>query len=379
MKTFLEKLENIKAHFNNGDVNLGFRFTIDCVLECNSIDLLDRIIDLAPFFANEQYKELTELSLELLNDLAKEKINIIDPNTPLLEVSNIRKKYNKFNLSPISLTLYPGDVWGLVGENGNGKTTLLRILASDLQHNSGEVKYNFSQKKSAYDLRTDLIYIEQRTPRYFGSIKDNLKFAASQYGIKGKQNERMVLIYLIRFGLWNFRLMKWSELSSGYKMRFELAKTFLRKPKLLLLDEPLANLDILTQQVVLEDLKNISASLSNPIGIILSSQQLFEVEKIANHVLFLKQGKPTLLNSFNLEDKNNYLYLELDLECSKGKLIEVLQPFNVISLEYNGGVFNLQIKDEKLQNIVIELFNHQIEIKYLRDISKSSRRLFNAK
>lgn len=50
---------------------------------------------------------------------------------------------------------------------------------------------------------------------------------------------------IARLGLWNYKHLKWSELSSGYKMRFELARTLLRKPELLLLDEPLANLDVL--------------------------------------------------------------------------------------------------------------------------------------
>src|SRR5690606_10595788 len=106
----------------------------------------------------------------------------------------------------------------------------------------------------------------------------NLKFTASHYGIKGEENELIVLMYMIRFGLWKYRNHQWSELSSGYKMRFELARTFLRKPSILLLDEPLANLDVLAQQLILEDLKHLSHSLANPMGIILSSQQLYEVE-----------------------------------------------------------------------------------------------------
>src|SRR5690606_29231484 len=117
---------------------------------------------------------------------------------------------------------------------------------------------------------------------------------------------------------------QWSELSSGYKMRFELARTFLRKPKILLLDEPLANLDVLAQQLILEDLKNLSQSISNPLGIVLSSQQLFEVEKVSDKILFLKNGAPIYLAEANEESKELMTILEIDMEIERSALTEIL-------------------------------------------------------
>lgn len=72
-------------------------------------------------------------------------------------------------------------------------------------------------------------------------------------------------------------------------MRFELARMLLRKPKILLIDEPLANLDILAQQTILDDFRNIAGSPYRPIAIVLSSQQLYEVEKTSQQVVFLKR------------------------------------------------------------------------------------------
>ena len=113
-------------------------------------------------------------------------------------------------------------------------------------------------------------------------------------------------------------------------MRFELVRTLLRKPTILLLDEPLANLDVLAQQLILEDLKNISDSVSNPIGIILSSQQLFEVEKISDKVLFLKNGKPTHLSSANKQkDESTLTVMELDSSASKEELYSALKNYEV--------------------------------------------------
>jgi ABC-2 type transport system ATP-binding protein len=280
-------------------------------------------------------------------------------------------------LGNISISIYEGDVWGLVGENGNGKTTLLRILAKDLKFDQGNLQYQIDENVSSdYYLRTKLTYIPQRTPKWYGSLKTNLKFAATHYGIKGEENELIVLMMIIRFGLWKYRNHNWDELSSGYKMRFELARTFLRSPKLLLLDEPLANLDVLAQQLILEDLKNLSQSLSNPLGIILSSQQLFEVEKISDKILFLKNGAPTHLSNAN-EEEEQLTVLELDILNSREDLNAALECIAGYEIKFNGGTYLVSIPVKNGMNQILQaLVNHNIQIRYVRDISQSTRRLF---
>jgi ABC-2 type transport system ATP-binding protein len=207
-------------------------------------------------------------------------------------------------------------------------------------------------------------------------LKTNLKFAATHYGIKGEENELIVLMMIIRFGLWKYRNHNWDELSSGYKMRFELARTFLRSPKLLLLDEPLANLDVLAQQLILEDLKNLSQSLSNPLGIILSSQQLFEVEKISDKILFLKNGAPTHLSNAN-EEEEQLTVLELDILDSREELNAALDSLVGHEIKFNGGTYLVSLPVKNGMNQILQaLVNHNIQIRYVRDISQSTRRLF---
>ena len=257
-----------------------------------------------------------------------------------------------------------------------GKTTLLKILANHIHYDRGEIEFNIPYK-SDYDLRTKLAYIPQRTAKWFGSVKYNLQYTASHYGVHGEMNELFVYMYMIRFGLWKFRNHSWNQLSSGYKMRFELVRTLLRKPKILLLDEPLANLDVLAQQLILEDLKNISESKVNPIGIILSSQQLFEVEKISDKVLFLKLGKPTHLSTINTEETDERTtILELDSESSKEEIHQALKKMEVKEIIYNGGLYIITVYGQDFSTVLGELVTHFIQITYVRDISKSSRRLF---
>jgi ABC-2 type transport system ATP-binding protein len=270
-----------------------------------------------------------------------------------------------------------GQVYGLVGENGNGKTTLLRILAKEISFNEGELNYSFNvEPKDEYDLRTKLVYIPQRTEKWYGSLKDNLKFVLSNYGVKPEENETRTLMIIARLGLWNYKHLKWSELSSGYKMRFELARTLLRQPEILLLDEPLANLDVLAQQVILEDLKSIANSVNNPIALILSSQQLYEVEKVSDKVIFLKNGQYKD-NSELQNTENSHLIIEIDTPESREKLLEVFKDFNLEKLNFNGGVYVAYFSSEtEFYDVISALGNAKTELVYIRNISSSTRRFF---
>jgi ABC-2 type transport system ATP-binding protein len=381
MKLFHEKLNIVSSHIHSGDYHLGFRKLVDCVLDTQDKAFYKLCIDFADWNESDLRNdaEFVNRALELIQKLEKATFEIKLDKKPLLIAENVSKVYGrrKFRLGDISISIHEGDVWGLVGENGNGKTTLLRILAKDLKFDQGSLQYQIDENASSdYDLRTKLTYIPQRTPKWYGSLKTNLKFAATHYGIKGEENELIVLMMIIRFGLWNYRNHNWDELSSGYKMRFELARTFLRSPKLLLLDEPLANLDVLAQQLILEDLKNLSQSLSNPLGIILSSQQLFEVEKISDKILFLKNGAPTHLSNAN-EEEEQLTVLELDILDSREELNAALDSLIGHEIKFNGGTYLVSLPVKNGMNQILQaLVNHNIQIRYVRDISQSTRRLF---
>ncbi|AEA42218.1 ATP-binding cassette domain-containing protein [Fluviicola taffensis] len=383
MNKFQIKIDQCRNHLLNQDIDLGFRKLVDCVLDTQQLNLYSQVIEIVSW--QDENPTETEGYLNKLHQLIVqlERIQIPDKGFggTLISTSNLEKKYarSSFSIGPIDIELKAGEIWGLVGENGNGKTSLLRVLAKDLAFDSGSIDYQLEDSTN-YKLRTQLVYIPQRTPKWYGSLKSNLKFTATQYGLFKEENELTVLMYIIRFGLWKFRNHAWSELSSGYKMRFELARTFLRRPKLLLLDEPLANLDVLAQQLVLEDLKNMSQSLSNPLGIVLSSQQLFEVEKIADKLIFLKNGKPIYVNhngESESSEEESQTILEMDLEIEKEQLSELLLHLSLEKINFNGGVFIAHFNKKSCINEVLQvLINNNIQLIYVRDISKSTRRFF---
>lgn len=375
------RIKEVHTFLTNKDIILGYRKLMDCVIDTQNLDLYKEIISLTDWKERFPKKEteLIKKSFEILERVSKIPLENYKTETPVVNGINLTKSYgnNRFKLGPISTKIRKGQVYGLVGENGNGKTTLLRILAKELTYNEGELQFNFDKPyNSNYGLKTNLIYIPQRTQKWYGSLKDNLKFVLSNYGVSPEENETRVLMMIARFGLWNYKHLKWNELSSGYKMRFELARTLLRQPELLLLDEPLANLDILAQQVILEDLKSMCNSVNNPIALILSSQQLYEVEKISDKVIYLKDGKYKDNKQANNTEVDQ-LIIELDCDADRKTLESVFKNIHFERMIFNGGIYVIYFKKEtEFYTVLQVLGQHKINVTYTRNISKSTRRFF---
>lgn len=379
MNLHLKRTEEVFALLANKDTLLGFRKLLDCAMDTQNMSIYQQAIELTQWKEENplEIEELIRRSQTLLSIIQQEQVAEQSREHAVLTAHEICKSYgsSKFSLGPVSVEIKKGQVYGLVGENGNGKTTLLRILAKEISHQQGSLTYRFSTPTTDdYDLRTRLIYIPQRTERWYGSLKDNLRFVLANYGTKPEEIEPRVLMMIARLGLWKYKDLQWSELSSGYKMRFELARTLLRKPEILLLDEPLANLDVLAQQVILEDLKEIANSVNNPIALILSSQQLFEVEKISDKVIFLKNGQ---YKDNSTQEAAAHLIVELDTDATREELQQIFSSLKLEKINFNGGVYVIYFEVEtSFQQVLRTLGESNKSVTYIRNISVSTRRFF---
>lgn len=385
MSEFEKQYEELLNFLKFEDYSILTKRIIDLTLDTEDINYYKKTNEFLIWLdQNENNVEAKKVKYqEILSDLHKTLISkpILEKKV-LVSTSNLQKSYgsSSFGLGPIEMELRQGEILGLVGENGNGKTTLLRCLCGELFATSGKINYHFDFKDD-YHLRTKLVYIPQRTETWYGSMFENLQFTATNYGYKPEENELVVELIIARLGLRKFRNHNWKSLSSGYKMRFELARMLLRKPEILLIDEPLANLDILAQQTVLEDFRSIAKSPFRPIGIVLSSQQLYEVEKTSDQVIFLKQGKQKNLHE-KASQKNevvvaNNLVIEFESSLTQGELGTIFENLNMISLQFNGGTYIVNFPDTVSVYDFMQLaISHKIPLQYFRNISNSTRRFF---
>lgn len=385
MNEFEKQFTELQNFLQFDDFSILTKRIIDLTLDTEDISFYRKTNDLLVWLDHNEgnTERKKEKFSAILNDLYAElSKKPIAEKKILISSQNLQKSYgiSQFSLGPINMELRQGEILGLVGENGNGKTTLLRLLCGELFATSGKLNYHFGNG-DAYDLRTQLVYIPQRTENWYGPMFENLQFTAASYGYKPEENELVCELVVARLGLRKFRNHSWKSLSSGYKMRFELARMLLRKPKILLIDEPLANLDILAQQTVLEDFRSIAKSPFRPIGIVLSSQQLYEVEKTSDQVIFLKHGVPKNLRN-NVEEESaesteNQLVIEFESAFTQSELGEIFKKSNMISLQFNGGTYIVTFPENvSLYDFMQLAIEFRIPIQYLRNISKSTRRFF---
>jgi ABC-2 type transport system ATP-binding protein len=373
----------IAAHLQHNDTSLAVRRMLDLTLEIGDQDLMKEAIQWSKSYhadtkqqQDKQPGEAFYTKAEILLSKAREAEQHIPPSDlALLEAQNISKTYSKgnFSLYPISLSVKGGDILGIVGENGHGKTTLLRCVAGQLALDRGKLDYKLLSQPDFYDIRHHVAFIPQRIPRWYGRLKDNLHFSAAIYGIKGDQNELMVDFMLERFNLSHYQDLNWNQISSGYRTRFEIARILLQRPRILILDEPLANLDINAQQTILTDFRYMAKSVAHPMGVLLSSQLLHEVEKIADSVLLIKNGHCIYQVKKGSSEKQSYA-LEIETTSSRDSLLQILGAD--VSIQFNGGFYTITSNKHAVQEIVGLLVNRQVPITYFRDITYSTKRYF---
>jgi ABC-2 type transport system ATP-binding protein len=377
-------IAEISSYLQHQDYSLAVRRLLDICLDTNKPELILKSIAASRKYRNaikqsnaaKANQEFSDTATEILQDIQPEELNKPAPGV-LVTANEVSKTYvgGNFKLKPVNLKISTGDILGIVGENGNGKTTLLRCLAGQLTIDQGTIMHKEINEAGYYGIKSNVAFIPQRIPKWYGLLKDNLHFSAAISGVKGERNNLMVEFMLERLGLSAYSHLTWNQISSGYRTRFEIGRVLLQKPSLLILDEPLANLDINAQQTILTDLKFMAKSINHPMGVLLSSQQLHEVEKIADEVLFIKNGNCLFQTRENKEMITSYV-LELETTASRDDIMRILGGSN-ISIQFNGGFYTITSGEFTVQEMLGKLVSNQAGITYFRDITYSTKRFFN--
>jgi ABC-2 type transport system ATP-binding protein len=211
---------------------------------------------------------------------------------PLVSVENLSKRFpgmDKPALDNISLNIHPGRMWGLVGPDGAGKTTLIRLINGLLLADSGDIRV------AGLNSRTDAEAIHEFSgymPQKFGlyeelSVQENLKLYAELRRVKGSVFDKKLATLLEFTSLKPFTRRLAGKLSGGMKQKLGLACALIGNPRLLLLDEPSVGVDPISRQ---ELWKMVRQLLAEGMTVVWSTAYLDEAEK-CDHILLLNEGK----------------------------------------------------------------------------------------
>ncbi|MFW9821341.1 MAG: energy-coupling factor ABC transporter ATP-binding protein [Candidatus Thorarchaeota archaeon] len=213
-----------------------------------------------------------------------------------IEVENLSFSYNSgFNIRNISFSIEENMIYALTGNNGSGKTTLLRLIVGLLKPKSGLIKiFNnplTRDKKKLWKLRQSIGFLFQNPDNqlFAPTIGEDISFGARNLKLDDEEVNQRVNWALKAVDLLDYRNISPFDLSWGQKKRAALAGVLVMKPKLLILDEPFANLDfksIYNHLKILEKLRK-----ETNITLLFTTHNLFFVENWAEQMLVLNEGE----------------------------------------------------------------------------------------
>ncbi len=291
-----------------------------------------------------------------------------------LEIKNLIKQYptGVQAVKGIDLCVEQGDFYALLGHNGAGKSTTIGIISSLVNKTSGSVKV------FGYDLDTQKIQLKQQlglVPQEFNfnqfeKVIDVLVNQAGFYGVKRDQALQQAEIWLKKLDLWEKRDHFTRELSGGMKRRVMIARALMHNPKLLILDEPTAGVDIELRRSLWDFLRELNQQGTT---IILTTHYLEEAETLCRNIGIIQQGQIIENTSMKalLAKLETEIFL-LDLSENRPLVIDDY-PFKWV----DETTIEVEVKRQQgLNKLFQQLSEQQIEVLSMRNKSNRLEELF---
>lgn len=211
--------------------------------------------------------------------------------TAALQIDGLHKRFGAQQvLNGFSLDVAHGEVLGLLGPNGCGKSTVLNIICQLLQADAGQVRLmGQPMNEQSAHARARIGYCAQECALYPDLFpQENIQFFARLYGVPAAQRNARVAELMERFSLAPYAATRAGMLSGGWQQRLSLAVSLVNKPKLLVLDEPTVAVDV---EARMDLWRHIEGLRDSGTTILLTSHHLPEAERLCNRVALMRNGK----------------------------------------------------------------------------------------
>ena len=246
----------------------------------------------------------------------------------MIEVSHLCRNYGDFAaVRDASFTIRPGEIVGLLGHNGAGKSTIMKMLMGYLEPSSGTIRIMGEDiRERGAKIRERMGYLPESPPIYPEmAVVDYLDYAAELRGVPSDQRARAVREAIERTDLRDKALAPIATLSRGYKQRVGVAQAILHKPDILILDEPTNGLD--PSQI--HHMRELIRSFREHATVILSTHIMQEVSAVCDRVLMIRRGEVAL--DASLESLQRSQHVRLSTTASADQVRKALSAVQGIT------------------------------------------------
>jgi len=277
----------------------------------------------------------------------------------VVKISNLVKRYGDLiALDHLNIQINEGEIFGLLGPNGSGKTTAINCILSLLKYDKGSIEiFDKTMKPNSYDIKKDIGIVMQNVAVFDElNVYENIDYFCGLY-IKDKKTRKKMVSDAIDFvGLEDYKKNYPKKLSGGLLRRLNIACGIAHKPKLIIMDEPTVAVDPQSRNNILDGIKKLN---NEGATIIYTSHYMEEIEQICTRIAILDKGKVVALGTkeelksmvsigekisvevFNLNEKN---------------LNEIKSIKNVTNIEYNEN--KLTVKTKSTKSIIGDIINY---------------------
>lgn len=292
-----------------------------------------------------------------------------------LEIKDLTKEYQNGvkALRGIDLQVEAGDFYALLGHNGAGKSTTIGIICSLVNKTAGTVRvFGADLDRNPSQLKQNIGLVPQEFNfNQFERVIDILTNQAGYYGIPRKEALGRAEIWLKKLDLWDKRHQQSRQLSGGMKRRLMIARALMHHPKLLILDEPTAGVDIELRRTMWEFLRELNEQGTT---IILTTHYLEEAEMLCRHIGIIQQGRLVVnmpMKALLAKLETETFIFDLAYEGAKPEI----KNYNVTWLDEN--TLEVEVKREQgLNQLFSQLTQQGVKVLSMRNKANRLEELF---
>ncbi|MGC9181390.1 ABC transporter ATP-binding protein [Thermogladius sp.] len=289
--------------------------------------------------------------------------------TSAVRIVNFTKRFGSFTaVDSLNLEIYDREIFGFLGPNGSGKTTTLLTIATVYKPTSGDIYvYGHSVTKEDYEVRR-LVGIAFQDPKalWVDKVQDMLEWHARVVGLSRVEAKNVVKEVLETLELWDHRNKYFYQLSGGTRKKVELAKVLIQRPRLAILDEPTAQVDVPTKHKLWDIIKMMRDEGST---IIIATNDMFEAEKVCERIGIIYKGRLVTVDTISgLKDKipkGDVIEVTIEGDGLRDRLLNMLSEIGRV--DYSGNIIRVFVEraEEKALFVADMLRSAGVKVKSL--------------